>query len=162
MSYKGLLDIEIVDTSSIFLLRGNTFTQNSGIIDSNVLSIRRFADPATDTCGEITIESNTFNKNIGCSETNGVAYVYCKNSHSVYIDSIDTWYTPDMTVITPLKGQVGVKLTNNLIEFNFAGTNRSIIEISGFPKVTFDKNRIVNNENWLPSSFKSLSPIYSL
>lgn len=45
MSYKGLLDVELVDSSSIIQLKGNTFSQNSAIIDANVLSLRRLADP---------------------------------------------------------------------------------------------------------------------
>ena len=108
MTYKGLLDVELLDSSSIFLLKGNTFTQNSAIIDANVLSLRRIADPKTNSCGEVIIEGNFFRQNIGCAETNGVAYVYCKNSHSVYVDSIDTWHTPDLTKVTPLNGTAGV------------------------------------------------------
>ena len=127
-----------------------------------MLSLRRIADTVSQSCGEIIITDNVFTKNIGCSETNGVAYIYCKNSQSLYTASTDSWYTPELTQITPLNGIVGVTLSSNSIETNFAGTNRSIIEVSGFPMVTFSKNIIQNNENWLPTSFKNFSPIFPL
>lgn len=51
----------------------------------------------------------------------------------------------------------GVKLNLNIIKNNYAGTNKSIFNIQGFPTVYFDSNTINSNENWSPINFKNYS-----
>jgi hypothetical protein len=53
-------------------------------------------------------------------------------------------------------------VSKNTIDGNFAGTNRSVIEITGFPIVSFSGNEIRNNENWLPDTFIGKNPIFKL
>ena len=77
-----------------------------------------------------------------------------------------TWSTPDNLPMAPVASTSatlpGVTISDNIIEGNFAGTNRSIIEVTGFPAVSFSGNKIRNNENWLPNTFISMSLIYKL
>ena len=82
----------------------------------------------------MNIRNNNFKDNIGCSETAGVASIYCKSDQSSYIASTDTWFTPDdVTMAQQAEGLVSIE--SNQVTNNFAGTNRAVIEVQGFPKV---------------------------
>lgn len=120
----------------------NTFTKNSALIDANILSLRTTADAAHTTCGNINIEANTFTNNIGCSQTNGVAYIYCQLAMPTYDATTDTYSASDNYKVVPISSNIqsGVTLTANVIDGNFAGTNRSIFAIVGFPVVKFSLN----------------------
>jgi hypothetical protein len=68
-----------------------------------------------------------------------------------------------MPRLTSLTDGAGDKISfdNNKIQNNFAGTNKAIILIEGFPNVQFTSNSLTDNENWMPTTFIQLSPIFS-
>ena len=54
-----------------------------------------------------------------------------------------------------------MEIKDNEIENNYAGLQRSIVHIEGFPKVVFSDNIIKENENYLPNTFRDESGIYA-
>lgn len=165
-TYKGIFDIDLVATTSTFTLSDNTFTKNAAIVGANILSFRRKANSGYTSCGNALISNNVFKQNIGCSETSGVAYMSCLDNQQQYVASTDTRYTLESLSMTRLNSPTDgtgdkISFENNTIQNCFAGTNKAIILIEGFPNVQFSKNSFTDNENWMPSSFIELSPIYA-
>jgi hypothetical protein len=90
---KGIINLEQAYNSTSknsFMIYGNTFEQNSALIDSNVLNFRKLATPDQLTyrssedmkCGGLEFYSNTFLSNIGCKQTHGVMHIYCFGNSS--------------------------------------------------------------------------------
>jgi hypothetical protein len=88
---KGIINLEKgqeARQNSSFLLLDNHFSSNGGLVDANVLTIRKratstavlrtaFLTPADFECGGIRIDSNQFRGNVGCKHTQGVMHAYC-------------------------------------------------------------------------------------
>jgi hypothetical protein len=109
---KGIVNIELalnqpvfknskllseVESSTGIVIYNNTFEQNSGLIEANVLNLRKRvhtlslvpddfdrSSPDVDEfvqkdldCGGFHISKNHFSKNIGCHNTLGAMYIYC-------------------------------------------------------------------------------------
>ena len=85
--------------TSPLVIQGNKFINNSALIESNVLNLRKrnsvnllgvtYLDSSNLTCGGIEISENTFSGNVGCpSTTNAVANVYCYDSSHTSDSSI--------------------------------------------------------------------------
>ncbi len=104
MAFKGILDLELGTTKAYpLVLYGNTFTSNSGLIDSNVLNIRvqnsinllgnSYTSSVDLTCGGIYLGSNTFTSNYGCASTTSTVFAYC----------FDPTYSQSTSIITNYK-----------------------------------------------------------
>ena len=62
---------------------------NSGLVGSNVLTMRKLVDSKSDIvkskygsindvkCGGFQVSSNTFSRNVGCKDTQGSIHLYC-------------------------------------------------------------------------------------
>lgn len=93
---KGILNLEKQQNGKGFLLYGNRFINNSGLIDSNIVSFRtevkdagllfakNYSDIKNLQCGGLSMRNNNFTNNWGCKYTNGVLYGYC------YSKSVDS------------------------------------------------------------------------
>lgn len=91
VAFKGILIVELAQNKTApAIIYGNSFTNNSAIIDANVLNIRvinninllgySYSSPTDLTCGGVTLNSNSFTNNSGCTQTNGAVFAYCFDS----------------------------------------------------------------------------------
>ena len=95
-SFLGLIHIERSSTfNGPILIHQNTFTQNSALRGSNVLSLYLYTSvPYTTSftsssmiCAAVKISSNTFTQNVGCFNT------YAAVQAMWYTDSVDSAVT---------------------------------------------------------------------
>jgi len=80
---KSIINLEQAynkNSPNSFLIYGNVFEENSGLIDANVLSFRKllsqsdlhqstFRSKADMKCGGLELQGNRFSKNVGCKNT---------------------------------------------------------------------------------------------
>ena len=95
------------------MLHNNTFEANSGLLETNVLSIRKQIDDfsgvtkkkylATEDldCAGVQLSDNLFKGNVGCKGTQGAVYLYCihdgVHGNITYVPSIDSQYITSHT-----------------------------------------------------------------
>lgn len=108
---KGIINIDRNPMrETAHLLVGNTFINNSALLDANVLNMRIRVNQtqllATNytarqdlACGGITLRFNNFSRSIGCKNTFGAMHIYCydathkSNSSKVrYAPEVDAQY----------------------------------------------------------------------
>ena len=144
----GLLQIESVSGTS--LVDGNTFSSSGAIIDQSVLQIRQ--------CEGLTLSDNTFTDNCGCQET-GTVLVQCHSDDFTYSTEYNRYSLQDGQSPTT---DSSVTLDSNIFQQNFVGKDKHVVSIEGFDTVTVTGDTFMLNENYLPQSFNSISPLATL
>ena len=96
ISYKGVIQISKI--TGPIVIQGNTFTSNAALVNSNAISIQMGVSDFEDSdeissetsdpvCGGISLTSNTFTSNLGCTQVSGIANIQClKPADWVYSD----------------------------------------------------------------------------
>jgi len=84
---KGIVNLEftylIAPEKHGILIHNNLFEQNSALIESNVLNIRKRNYDVKNTydpeemCGGIQLSDNVFRRNVGCKNTHGAVRLSC-------------------------------------------------------------------------------------
>jgi hypothetical protein len=112
---KGIINIDFghYPKASAILVHNNTFESNSGLMETNVLSIRKQISDFDDInqkkylakadldCAGVQLSDNLFKSNIGCKGTQGAVYLYCihdaHHGNITYVPSIDSQYITSHT-----------------------------------------------------------------